>query len=611
MTSSACPLWRSECNGTVATVETPSYKLVLRLPPCASSLFLKTSGRRFNFIAGGDCRCDEKLDMSSESSPWSMEISAHGTAVFRRGERSVLWRAKYFSVRAESDSIAFFHDLEGEGALDEVRFFRHSWDGNEYGFAGDVDEVYSGAPNFREQNFYHPAARVVISHGNDLGPDTGGHALASVPHVMALRDRRDTALLGCAVLAQVGEYQWDEMIWNPPVLRPPSDYAGDWAQAGGFAVAYHGKKHVRGAWRSPQLVMTFPGTVGEVLPAALEYAYRRALLPRPGAHCTPAWYYEPIYCPWHDQCALSHRDLPDLHCDMEPAADFAAESWTDRWLELLERQNIRPGTVILDAKWQKSKNFADPDPAKWPDLRRWIDRCHARGLRVLLWYAAWHNEDILPGEAITRDGKVVCGDITNPAYEKRLREMVRRYVSDEPDALNADGIKVDGLLDLPTGRGLENDAGIWGLELQRLLLKIIWTELNIHTKDACLSTFSAHPYLDEFSDMIRLGDMYTNRLSPVQTMLDRAQVVHVAHPDVPVDTDGLLYFHQGEDYMDDFPRQLECGIPTLYSAEYLRTGRFFFEAGFHRLRDEDYAVIRTVFEQFRKNRAPGSCAESR
>ena len=581
-------------------IESACYTLYLRQAPQYSSLLVKSTQRRFNFIAAGDCRSVDSIDMCQlDQLPWQQEILADNSMIFSAGESSNIWQKKTFFVHATSASIAFYHKIEGNGTLEDVRFFRSCRNGDEYGFAGDIDEVYSAAPNFREQNFYHPAAQVLISNGNDLGPLTGGHAMASVPHVMALKDRRDAGALGCAVFAQIGEYQWDEFIWNPPTVAPPTDYAGDQSQAGGFAITYYGKKSIKGSWQSPQLVFTFPENVENVLAVALEYAYCNGLLPRPGKHNTPAWYYEPIYCPWHDQSALSHGKKMDIRHDEVPASFYASEEWTDHWLDVLHRNDIHPGTIIIDAKWQKSLNFGDPDLSKWSDLRAWIDRRRQEGLRTFLWYLAWHNEDIAADEAITCDGKIICGDPTNPAYEKRLREMVRKYISDAPDCLNADGIKVDGLLCLPTGRGLKNHGNIWGLELQKKYLEIMYSELKKHKPEACLSVFTTNPYLDEYSDMIRMADLYTNRLSPVQTMFDRAKLSAVCHPDVPRDCDGGLYFHQGEDYMSDLPRQLECGIPCIYTAEYIRTGRFVFTPEFKKLSEQDYKVIREVFQRYR------------
>lgn len=590
------------------SIESTHYTLTLAVPPLTSYFFCKNSGRLFGFVAGGDCDLEERNDRMYDSGEWEYQVSDTNSIQLRREETSAVWDRKIFRIQAENDAIEFYHELEGDGRLNEVRYFRHCIHENEYGFAGDIDEIYSVAPNFREQSYYHPAARVILSYGNDLSLNTGCHALASVPHVMGLHDRRDPAYLGAAVFSRPGEYGWDDFIWNPDTKNPPTGYEGDNCFAGGFAIRYAGKKTIRGRWSSPRLVFTFPESAESVLPVALEHAYRKDYLPRPGRHTAPDWWREPIYCPWHDQSALAMTTQVDYHNPQHEAREFCTREWTEHWLEILMNHGIKPGIVILDDKWQKSLISADPDNAGWPDLRRWIDHCHERGIRVFLWYPAWHSQDIPEEEAITRDGKILCGDITHPRHEARIREMIRRYFSSAPDGLNADGIKIDGLLGLPVGRGLKNHADLWGLELQKYLLRVIHEETKKTKPQACVSVYTANPYLDSHIDMVRLADMYTCRLTPVNSMRIRKAVYAATHPGIPVDTDGQFYFHQPPDYIHDLAVEMELGIPTIYNAEYVRRHRLFFHPEYHRLTDNDYEEIRNTFQTYRKQREEAAAA---
>ncbi len=580
-------------------IECDHYRLDLAPVPRTSYILFKDSNRLFGFIAGGDCSLTGKWDASSNSGPWMPQELPDGTICLTREEKSLLWKTKRFCIHAGEDFIEWHHELEGTGDLDEIRWFRYCYEGNEYGFAGNFDEVYSAAPNFREQTWYHPTARVIISNGDDLSACSGGHALASVPHVMGLHDRRDNALLGTAVFAEPGEYLWDAMVWNPQVILPPTDYEGDLAKAGGFAIRYCGKKTVNGKWISPRLVFTFPEDAGQTLRCALEYAYGAKLLPRPGRHRAVDWWNEPIYCTWHDQCALAQKEMMDYHKPGIRAGELCTEALTEHWLQTLIDHDAKPGIVILDDKWQKSKLDAVPDTAKWPNLRGWIERCHERNIRVFLWELAWHDEDIPQEEAITRDGKIVCGDVTNPLYEARLRRKIHRYFSPDKDGLNADGLKIDGLMMLPTGRGLKNRGNLWGLELQKYFLRIVFEEARKAKPDACISTFAANPYLDEFTDMVRLADMYTYRLTTVDSMRLRRSVFAVTNPDVLTDTDGQLNFHEAPDYLDDLAIQAELGIPTVYNAEYLRRARFFFPPDYRKLSEADYLKFAEVFAAYR------------
>ncbi|MBO5667946.1 MAG: hypothetical protein J6S43_02350 [Lentisphaeria bacterium] len=587
-------------NGNI-TVENRYGRLTLALPPQPSFFFCKSTGRLFGFIAGGDCTVSGKKEDVSNTGQWQVTTEDNGTLLLTREETSAVWQKKVFCLRVTDRDFSWYHQLSGEGDLEDVRYFRSCFQGREYGFAGNFDEVYSAAPNFREQQYFHPCAKVVISSGNDSTPVTGLHALASVPHVMGLHDRRDRTQLGVAVFARPGEYLWDEMLWNPDVLIPPSDYDGDLSRAGGFAITYYGKKHISGSWTSPVLVFTFPGNVEETLSTALKYAYRQKLLPRPRKHKNASWWQEPVYCMWDDQTALAFKSEIDYHRVPDACpGDYATEYWAERWLDKLAENRIKPGIIILDDKWQKSKVSAEPDPEKWPDLRGWIDRCHQRGIRVFLWNLAWHNEDIPQDEAITRDGETVAGDVTDPRYEKRLREMIYRYFSPDPGCLNADGVKIDGLMALPVGRGLKNHGSIWGLELQKRYLQIVYSEAKKAKPDVCISTFTANPYLDEFSDMLRLADMFTYRLTTEESMFRRYSVFKATNPHVLIDTDSQMNYNLDPDYLHALETGAQLGIPTIYNAEFLRRNRYFFAADYRTLTEKEYRKIAEIFDGYRK-----------
>lgn len=584
-------------------IETESYKLKLAVPPCTSFLFCKHTARLFAFAAGGDCTVSGKNDVILETSEWNVTENPDGSLRCSRDEKSPVWQKKRFIIEAADSALEYYHELEGEGALEEIRYFRCCVNEDEFGFAGDFDEVYSVAPNFREQKYFHPSSQFLISFGNDISPVTGAHALASVPHVAGLHDRRDKGCLAVGVFAMPGEYMWDEFVWNPAVINSPTNYHGDDAMAGGFAIRYFGKKQIDGAWTTPRLCMTFPDDYEDTLKNSLEYAYSKNYLPRPEPHKIFSWWKEPIYCTWDDQTAFATNVQCNLIKRKGPSSGtFCTQELTDRWLELLTSHGAKPGIVILDDKWQKSKYSYEPDTDKWPDLRKWIDKCHEQGIRVFLWGLAWQTEDVPFDEAIVRDGKtIVAADITNPKYEAKLREKIRRYFSSEPGCLNADGVKIDGLLGLPTGRGLTNYKNIWGLELQKYYLEVFHDAAKKIKEDVCIGLFTANPYLDKYTDMTRLADMYTSRLSTIDSMRWRASVYAVTHPYCPMDTDSQPNYCIDPDFLKVFDEQKKLGIPSVYNAQYLRRGHFFFRPVYGETDEEYYKKIAEVFSEYRKS----------
>lgn len=584
------------------TIEAKSYKLTLAVPPYTSFLFCKHTSRLFALTAGGDCTVTGKNDNASEISEWRVEELSDGTLRFTRDEKSEIWNSKRFVIEAAEDSLEYYHELEGEGDLEEIRYFRCCCGGDEFGFAGDFDEVYSVAPNFREQKYFHPTSQFLISYGNDLSPVTGAIALPSVPHAAGLHDRRDKGCLAVGVFTEQGGYDWDEFVWNPAAVISPTPYFGDDEYAGGFAIRYYGKKHISGAWTTPRLIMTFPDNYEDTLKNMLEYAYDKGYMPRPEPHKIYSWWKDPIYCTWEDQTAFSNKDNCSLiRKKAVLSRDLCTQEYVDRWIDILIKNDAKPGIVILDDKWQKSKYSYEVDTEKWPDLRKWIDKCHANGIRVFLWGLAWQTEDVPFDEAIVRDGtKIVAADITNPKYEAKMREKIRRYFSDEPDCFNADGVKIDGLLGLPTGRGLKNYKNIWGLELQKYYLKFIHETAKKIKEDVCISVFTANPYLDKYTDVVRLGDMYTSRLSTEESMRWRASVISAAHPYCPIDMDSQPNYCIAPDYLDIFDIQKELGIPTIYNAQYLRRGHYYLKPVYGEVGDDYYKKVSELFREYRK-----------
>jgi hypothetical protein len=117
----------------------------------------------------------------------------------------------------------------------------------------------------------------------------------------------------------------------------------------------------------------------------------------------------------------------------------------------------------------------------------------------------------------------------------------------------------------------------------------------------CISTFTLNPLLAEYTDMVRIADMYTPRLTAHETMLHRAALYRIAQPQAVIDTDGQLAFHTLDDYSSELVEQAKIGVPSLYAAELVIRGRFFLPTRVTKITKEDYRVFAKVFAQYRKN----------
>lgn len=345
----------------------------------------------------------------------------------------------------------------------------------------------------------------------------------------------------------------------------------------GFSLrlSYEGHLRVDGDWQSPAVTFLF----GADDPYAGIHQYvqrleRLDLVPPALDRIRPPWWRRPIFCGWGAQ---SHLGL----LNDQPAANFASQMHYDAFLEHLASQGLRPGTIIIDDRWQRAYGSGEVDDQKWPNLRRWIANRHAADQRVLLWWKAWDPEGIDPSFCV-RDasGRAVAVDPSHPGYEAQLRSIVRQLLS--RDVLDADGFKVDFTARTPSGPGLTHHGDLWGAELLHKLLAILYTEAKAVKPDALVITHTPNPYFRDVTDMIRLNDVNTGQ-AVLPQMLHRARVTRAACPDLLIDTDNWQMPDRAT-WRRYLEIQGELGVPSLYYATHVDLTHESFEEG-------DYAAI--------------------
>jgi hypothetical protein len=396
-------------------------------------------------------------------------------------------------------------------------------------------------------------------------PGRGRWLFTPAPLYFALGDGGQWLDFGIA--APVGELRFAEVRWQ--------------AVANGFSVAldYEGQTPVDGEFRAPVLVVT-PGAAD---PYAGLRRHRDDLVTRgfaspPRAEAQPAWWREPIFCGWGAQCHLAN-------VSGTAAADYATQEHYDGFLAQLEEHDVRPGTIVVDDKWQATYGRNEPDSGKWPDLHGWIAARHARGQHVLLWWKAWDPEG-LPPELCVRntDGLPVAVDPTNPAARDALAAIVTDLLS--PGGLDADGLKVDFTGRTPSGRSLEHGDGAWGIALLHELLAIVRRAAKAAKPDALLITHTPHPSFADVADMIRLNDVVGGQ-ELVPQMQFRADVVRAACPELLIDTDDWRVPDKAS-WRAFLDVKARIGVPSLYYASHL-------DATGEELDDDDYAAVRRAW----------------
>lgn len=343
----------------------------------------------------------------------------------------------------------------------------------------------------------------------------------------------------------------------------------------GFGLDYEGHHQVDGRWRSPQVAFIF-GTEDpyEGIARYVQLLESRALVPPALDRIRPSWWSKPIFCGWGAQCHLARMAG-------QPAQRFATQTNYDDFLSHLAARGLRPGTIVIDDKWQAAYGTGEVDTDKWPDLSSWIATRHAAGQRVLLWWKAWDSEG-LDADLCMLDafGRPLVADPSNPAYEDRLRETVRRLLSE--DSLDADGFKIDFTARTPSGPTLRQHGRGWGAELLHQLLTVIYSEAKRTKPDALIITHTPNPYFRTVADMIRLNDVNTAH-PVVPQMMHRARVVQAACPDLLIDPDNWQMPDRAS-WRDYLSVQPSIGIPSLYYASHVDLTSESFEEG-------DYAAI--------------------
>ncbi|WP_425837190.1 hypothetical protein [Streptomyces fractus] len=549
-------------------------------------------------LAGALDRTDRTDETLSVEAPVLDVTGAH--PVITIGRRSSAWRAARTRITCTPEGPVLSWEVEGEGALRQslllagraalggrgggLRPSGHAW-----------QTLFTPNPGPPRRLTRGAGESAVVGVCGDARPGRGHWFFTPAPLALALTEDRldDTA---DPATAQAPHGWWTVSAGAPlPALTfteltyVPSD--------GGFhlALAHEGHTRVDGVHRSPSVLLS-PGHPDPYtgLRAHRDWLEREGWTahPRTAPEDRPAWWTEPMFCGWGAQMARSRATGT-------PAPALSTQAEYDAHLDHLEAHGLVPGTIVIDDKWQQSYGSWRPDEARWPSLRKWIADRHTRDQKVLLWWRAWATEGV-PDELCVRtaDGRPVALDPTHPEARELLAENIRTMLSAAgPDALDADGLKIDFTADTPSGEGLRtHDGDVWGIALLHAYLDVVYEAAKDAKPDALVVTHTPHPAFADVTDMIRLNDML--RLDDpdpyarvVPQMRLRAAVATAACPDTPVDTDDWCAPDR-EQWREYTGMKDELGVPALYLSTHVdRTGE--------PLEDIDYAALRTMWARWR------------
>jgi hypothetical protein len=536
--------------------------------------------------------CTDALDETISVEP--PRVVEGSDPVVKVARRSTCWEHARLTLTCADEAIHVGATVAGSGRLADVHLLagRSLLATKSPGFlpsGSGFRTLFSPNPGDPARLVRSTGEAAVVGAVGDGEPGRGHWFFSPAPLYLALTTARDVVdpaqpvpdgWTGIGVVAPIDELTFGQLAYEP----------GD--RAFSLRLDYDGHTEVAGEFSTPALVLA-PATPDPYtgIRRHRNLLVERGLAPAPRPRNAPRWWGEPSFCGWGAQYHLALAEG-------RPAPDFSTQARYDAFLEALEDRGLRPGTVVIDDKWQEAYGTCLPDRAKWPNLRRWVAERHDRGQRVLLWWKAWDPEG-LPPELCVRnpDGAPIAADPTNPGAAEALREAVDRMLGAE--GIDADGLKVDFTSRTPAGRAVSTHGGRWGIALLHELLALVYAAAKEAKEDALVQTSSPHPSFVDVADMIRLNDMlrlgdHGPRPAVVPQMRFRAEVVRAACPELLIDTDDWCVPDKASwrAYQEVKP---DLGVPSLYYATHLDlTGE--------PLDEEDYAAVRRAWDRWQEAR---------
>jgi hypothetical protein len=514
---------------------------------------------------------------------WEVQ-KTYNEIIIRRCAGSSIWQRKIYSFYCYPERFNYSMEIHGMGDLLEAQYFGgfHSaeprWGSGFFWSGQNFKEGFTPEPNFTEDYHFEPGESASIGLTGVPLPGKGDWFFTPPPFCFCFKGKKNW--LGMGVEAGPGENLYSEYSYH---AKNNCFY---------LSLSYDGRTQVYGKYLLPKIGFDFSDGKYKVLAAHVKANNNNVRNLANPKHRMPNWWQEPIFCGWGEQCYLSAVEGGS-------AQDYSRQQLYDRFLSQLASQKISPGIVVLDDKWQQSYGENLVDKQKWPALPEFSRNQHSQGRKVLLWLKAWDPEGIPVGECITNAGGMPIGvDPTNPDYERRLRNSIVEMLS--PDGYDADGFKIDFTARIPSSPGVKMHGNLWGLELMKKYLWIVYDETKKVKPDALIMTHTPHPYFADVVDMVRLNDINIDH-DVNSAMARRAKVASIACPNALIDTDNWPMKNKAA-WRKYLKLQPELGIPSLYFTSHI-------DKTLEVLNEKDFSLIRKVWDKHRRNLATQSNSE--
>lgn len=338
----------------------------------------------------------------------------------------------------------------------------------------------------------------------------------------------------------------------------------------GFSLAYDGMVQVDGEFVTPKVRLGFSGE--DDIAAIKNYVAHlrdKKLVKADPNKKIPAWWSKPIFCGWGQQVAWGRQaerreKLPFDAGPVDTSAEaMASQAAYEKMIAILEKHDIPFGTLVIDAGWSTMKALPTIDTKKWPDLKGFIAAQHRKGRKVLLWMSCWSGND-LPAEYLMDSDANVRGvtDPTKQNFVDALKKQIASLIG--PSGVDADGFKLDFTGDIPRGKGYRPAKPLWGTELLHHYVQLINDATKAAKPDAMMMTHCGNPYFSSNTDLLRLNDIFFEKLDVNEFMAFRATVARAACAEWLIDCDNDP-FADHDSWLNYLRFQPTIGIPSLYT----------------------------------------------
>ena len=466
---------------------------------------------------------------------------------------SSLWSDRCFTWTFFSDHIEFQQSARGDKPIQRCYFFSNGiserWtNGGSPGvFANSTiyaSKYFSPSPNHADQYEFHIAMPQSVGVGSEEQDPTSAYhpermngLFAPPPLFLSFGSLNAWASIGIG--DHPGQYRFNAL-----------EYSGSRYAGASFWVNYAGYISAATGFSSPVAAIHFGYSQYDTLSSYVSWIDQKGFGTQ-ARYPHAAWHRKPIFCGWAEQTRQASEQKVEAH-------DLATQANYEQWLAVIESRDLPIGTIVIDDKWQRQYGTFDVDERKWPDLKGFIARQHAKGRHVLLWVPLAHHEGVPDALCVKHDGQCVAGDVTNPQYESFLRSKIHHLVAD----LGVDGFKEDWVSGAPPDLQLQMHSPLFGIEFIRRFQYILYDETHKCKRDALVETQTPNPLFRESSDVLRLNDIWYGARDVVSMMKTRARIAHIAGWDL-VDCDNASSTNL-EEWWNYMLQQPSIGIPALY-----------------------------------------------